>query len=177
MVLGFNKYSMNQQCEYLYLYIPVCPTNLFRWVSARSAASRWWPCASRDITALDMVIAKVGRVEVVVVKLKNCHSKTSLVTKNYWLVGCKVYCFQQKLLTFFFLRTEFVYTKNIEKNLPTRTIYRQLPEVRGGGPRNVLQQTRGRAQAGTGSPFICSPLETLTTWCYVYDDWWSPIYL
>ena len=36
-------------------------------------------------TALDMDIAKVGGVEVVVVKMKNCHFETSLVTKNYWL--------------------------------------------------------------------------------------------
>ena len=102
-------------------------------------------------TVLDMDIAKDFSVEVVVVKMKNCHFETSLV-------------FSKKLWTVIYLQTEYVSTKNTEKkNYQTRTIYRQLPEVRGGGPRNVLQQTRGRAQAGAGPPFICSPLETLTT--------------
>ena len=36
-------------------------------------------------TVLDMDIAKDCFVEVVVVKMKNCHFETSLVTKNYWL--------------------------------------------------------------------------------------------
>ena len=34
---------------------------------------------------LDMDIAKDFSVEVAVVKMKNCHFETSLVTKNYWL--------------------------------------------------------------------------------------------
>ena len=108
-----------------------------------------------------MDIAKDCSVEVVVVKMKNCHFETSLVTKNYWLQS--VLFSAKKLWIVIYLRTEYVSTKNTEKkNLPTRKNYRQLPEVRGGGPRNVLQQTRGRAEAGAGSPFICSPLETLT---------------
>ena len=36
-------------------------------------------------TVLDMDIAKDRSVEVVVVKMKNCHFETSLVTKNYLL--------------------------------------------------------------------------------------------
>ena len=34
---------------------------MVRWASARSAASRWWQCASLDITVQDMDTAKVGR--------------------------------------------------------------------------------------------------------------------
>ena len=62
---------------------------------------------------LDMDIAKDFSVEVAVVKMKNCHFETSLVTKNYWLQS--VLFSAKKLWIVIYLRTEYVSTKNTEK--------------------------------------------------------------